>query len=476
MHKNVKEIQEANARKREIGKRLNELADKLAGPDELTQEQREQITGEQKSLRSELDVLNMRTAALVADMAVEERGVSSKADKNAFLRELLLSKDSEGVRQKREISLSVLTDNAKNNIRSAGAVALDVKDLLPDLDEGLIWGLVGLQVQTNVKGDILWPYATSVVNIEEVGEAVALTDQGINFDKIEVSPKRLGATIAITNEALDDSTFDLLSYVQKAITLAVQRHLNWKTFSFDRSLTGLKGPFASAAANPTAIVATYKNLLEKKALIVNAGVDMTGFAWVMDAQTEALLKATPKAPGQGGFIIQDGKLDGDPYFVTHYIRQNANGDADNKMYIGLGVWSNLAANQHGDVKLVIDPFTKATKGETVVTLNTRWSLTTLRPQAFAVYEIQAAPTMIPGIELDIHSASLVKGGSTLQLSAATYPEDAEITWTTSASGKATVSNGLVTTGSTAGDVEITASISYMGKTISDTCVITVTNS
>ena len=196
----------------------------------------------------------------------------------------------------------------------------------------------------------------------------------------------------------------------------------------------------------------------------------------MDAQVEALLKATPKSPGQGGFVIENGKLDGDPYFVSHYIRQDASGDPDSKMYIGLGVWSNLAANQHGDVRLTIDPFTKATKGETVLTLNTRWSLTTLRPQAFAIYEVQAAPDTVPGIELDIHSATLVKGGSTLQLTAATYPEDATVPWASSASGKATVSDGLVTTGSTAGDVNITATISYLGKTISDTCVITVTNS
>ena len=388
MHKNVKEINEANARKREIGKRLTELADQLAGSEKLTDEQREAITGEQKSLRSELEVLNMRTAALVADMAAEGREQASKAEKNAFLRELLLSKDGEGVRQKREISLEALTSGAKNNIRSAGAVDLTVKDLLPDFDEGLIWGKVGLQVQTNVKGDILWPYATSVVAMEEVGEAAQLNEQGINFDKLEVSPRRLGATISITNEALEDATFDLLSYVQKAITLAVQRHLNWKTFSFDNSITGIKGPYASKAEAPDTIEATYKSLLSKKAEIINAGVDMAGFAWVMDAQVEALLKATPKADGQGGFIIQDGKLDGDPYFVTHYIRQAANGQTDSKMYIGLGVWSNLAANQHGDIHLVIDPFTKATKGETVVTLNTRWSLTTLRPEAFAIYEIQ----------------------------------------------------------------------------------------
>ncbi len=384
------DFMEANARKREIGSRLSEIADKISGNDQLTEEVREQLNSESATLREELNVLNMRISAAMANEAAEKVSREQKADKNAVLRELLKSEDANGVRMKREVTLGVLTVGAKNNITSAGAIDLTVKDLMPDLDEGLIWGKVGINVQTNVKGNILWPYATSVVQMEEKGEKAALTDQSINFDNITVVPSRCGATIAISNEAIDDASFDLMGYVQKAITLAQQRYLNWKTFSHDNALTGMKGPWASKAGSIATLEATYANILSAKADLIDAGVEMRNFAWVVDASAEALLKSTPKADGQGGFIIQNGTLDGDPYFVSHYIRQTSAKAKAADMYIGLGAWNYLAANQHGEVRLVIDPYTKAVNNETVITLNTKWSLTTLRDSAFAIYKLTAA--------------------------------------------------------------------------------------
>lgn len=371
-----------NARQREISDRLLAINAEMESAEG---EAREALTNESRDLRGEMEILrNQREAALGNQAAEIQR--EAPVDKNEVLRELLKSEQG-GVRVKREVTLGVLTDNAKNNITSAGAINLTIKDLMPDLDEGLIFGKVGLKVQTGVRGNIVWPYATSVVAMEEVGETASLTDQAINFDNIEVVPKRMGATIAITNEAIDDASFDLLGYVRTALTKAQARQLNWKTFSFDKTITGLKGPFASKTTIKT-IPATYAALLDAKADIIDAGVDMEDFCWVLDAHAEAVLKSTPKTVGQGGFIIQDGKLDGDPYFVSHYIRKGAAAASDD-MYVGFGSWSYFAANQHGDVRLVIDPYTKAVKNETVLTMNTRWSLTTLRPEAFNIVKLDA---------------------------------------------------------------------------------------
>lgn len=375
------DFNKARDRKSEIGTRLNEIADKLGT--EMEASQREALEKEDTDLKLELRVLQSREMAALANEAAS-REVNKPVDKNEILREILKSEQG-GERVKREITLGVLTDNAKNNITSAGAINLTIHDLMPDLDEGLIFGKVGMKVQTGVRGNLLWPYATSVVSMEEVGETASLTDQGINFDNIEVTPKRVGATISVTNEAIDDATFDLLGYVRIAITKAQQRQLNWKTFSFDKNITGLKGPWARKT-NIKSIPATYAALLEAKAKLIDAGVDMGDFCWVLDAHAEAVLKSTPKTVGQGGFIIQDGKLDGDPYFVSHYIRQGASAKSTD-YYIGLGSWNYFAANQHGDVRLIIDPFTKAVKNETMITLNTRWSLTTLRPEAFDIYKL-----------------------------------------------------------------------------------------
>lgn len=383
------DFSKANARKREIGDRLVELADKLESS-ELTDDARKAVEREEKDLRSELEVINMRTAAAMAHMAAEQQGPEVTKSRNEVFRELLRDIRS-GKRQEREITLGVLNSGDTNNITSAGAVNVTVKDIMPNLAEGLIWGKVGMQVQTGVAGNIVWPYATETVKMEEVGETVALSDQDIDFANVKTNPGEVGATIQVTFASIEDATFDVLTFVQVSYDLAMQDFLNWKTFSHASFTGNIKGPWAGKV-NATDLVATYRNILDAKADLINTGVNMSGFCYVLDAKAEALLKSTPKADGQGGFIIQNGTLDGDPYFVSHYIRQKADGTMDTNMYLGLGVWQYLAACQHGAIHMTVDPYTLASKGMLKITIRTRWSLTALREEAFACYKLVEAAT------------------------------------------------------------------------------------
>ena len=168
MKKEQFDFKKANARKREIGDRLNELAEKLDSKEELTEEQREEIRRESLDLRGELDSINMQSAAALAYMAAEQQGREVTRSRNEVFRELLNDIRS-GKRHEREISLSVLTEGAKNNIVSAGADKVTVQDIMPNLSEGLIWDKVGMKVQTGVAGNLVWPYATDNVKIVEVG-------------------------------------------------------------------------------------------------------------------------------------------------------------------------------------------------------------------------------------------------------------------------------------------------------------------
>ena len=74
--------------------------------------------------------------------------------------------------------------------------------------------------------------------------------------------------------------------------------------------------------------------------------------------------------------------------------------------------------------------------------------------------------------LDLHAATIAVG-DTLQLNPIRLsPAGSTITWNSSATAKATVSDGVVT-GSAAGSTIITASITDNGVTYSDTCTVVV---
>ena len=71
------------------------------------------------------------------------------------------------------------------------------------------------------------------------------------------------------------------------------------------------------------------------------------------------------------------------------------------------------------------------------------------------------------------SEATVDGGTTLQLKASVLPEDSTVTWNSSNSVKATVSNKGLVTPVAAGSATITASITVGGTTYKDVCNVTV---
>lgn len=373
----MKKIDELKASLREKADRLGELSQVR----ELSDAQKAevaQLEREYKNISRQLEV-EVREAQLKAlEKPAPDKSVGEQ------LREI--AKDAIEHKQSREISLSILTPGDKNNIVSAGAQATTIFGLLPLLEKGLIWGQVGMKVQTGVTGNLLWPYATTNVEVEERTEAASLNDKDIDFANKTAIPYSSGITIKVTNEAIDEATFDLASFVQTQMALSVMRYLNKKTFS-PANWTGLAGPFKNASL--TELQLSYKNIKEQKALIAATGVDMSGFAYVCDNKTRALLETTPKAVGQGGFILENGKIDGDPVYVTEYINTKVDNTQETGEYrLEMGCWNYLAANQHGEVRFTIDPLTLASSNETKFVLHTKWSLTNLAlADAFKIFKL-----------------------------------------------------------------------------------------
>ena len=148
----------------------------------------------------------------------------------------------------------------------------------------------------------------------------------------------------------------------------------------------------------------YKNLLMAVAKFAAKGYADTDVCLVMDKETEAELKATPKAEGQGGFVIENGKCAGYDYVTSHYINTTLDetGKAlknTDKKFIGVGLFKYLAVQQHGQVRMTVDPISAAKRNVTLVTINTAWSVTDLSVKtttngkknttttAFALYEV-----------------------------------------------------------------------------------------
>ena len=355
-----------------------------------TAEAREAAEIKYNNAKRELEVLEAQERAAALQQA---------PDTNAIIREIFKSARTD--KAQREITLG--TPEAKGQILESGAVNLTIHDIIPTLNEGL--GLP-LNVVTGVPGEELYPVSVDDAEVEEVGETASLTDQDLNFDNIRVKSNRCGISIPVSNTAIDTADFNLLAFIQRKMTLAVKKYLAKKVYS-QAAWSGNKGPFSNLSPAGTITLATdnvYKSILTAVAQFTDKGFDAAKVCLVMDATTEATLKATERGKNTSAYVIENGKCSGYDYVVSHFINTKLHTDGktlvptDDK-FLAIGYFDYLAVQQHGQVRLVIDATSKqvAVKNETAVILNTAFSLTDLSvklnkkggttTQAFALYKL-----------------------------------------------------------------------------------------
>ena len=124
--------------------------------------------------------------------------------------------------------------------------------------------------------------------------------------------------------------------------------------------------------------------------VAATGVEMVGFCFVMSEAMKAALEATPIDAGSGRMVVENGAIGGYPVFCTEYINYGSSKEKADVEYVAAGCFGYLPTNQHGEVRLIIDPYTQAKKDVVVFTLNSDWSITTLRKEAFALYKTAGA--------------------------------------------------------------------------------------
>lgn len=392
--------QELLAKKREINSKLGELV--------AVREKTEDQVREIESLTAEYNQLNREIETMV--QTEREAAAAPVKSKNEQFREFL-----QGASQGRENEIIVGTEAAPGAGLDSGAIDLTIKDLIPNLEEGT--GLPSSQpVVTGVTGNVVYPTDASDMEIEEAGEVAVLDDQKINFDNVKVNPVRVTLSCDVSQKLIDNLHFPIMAHVSKKFQKAWRKYCATKVYS-QANFSGVKGGFAGLASSGTITIGganSASQFLEAVAAFLDKGLPADGVCFVIDATTEALLKAEPIVKGEGsGFIIQDGKLLGYEYVTTHRINTVLGGDSktagsntNNKKlyrttdrYIGIGFFQYLPLQQHGQWRLTIDATSKAQQKKNCVgmVLNTEVSLTNLstalydedgnKVSTFAIYKL-----------------------------------------------------------------------------------------
>lgn len=384
-------LKELIAQRREKCNRMSQIATTAAAANggkgrEFTPEEKDEL----EVLSREVDNMNIQIKATQVDLP-EVKILQREIEIENKIREAVVGRKQLEIPLKREVVQNLET--VQNSL-----VPLTINDVIPPLEKGMIYDKVGIKVQTGLAGDYVWPLLGSI-EAEVAGESVELSDQKLDFTSVKPKPRRVGLKLTVSMQTVTQTRGVILDLIRQQLPMAVSRTLNRMLFSHEKFTGELYGPFKGSEGTAFAgALPTYKELLEMKGQVMGAGIIGGTFCYVMSENMKASLEATPRDAGSGLMICENDKIAGYPVFCTEYINYGAakqvdevdkysgkNADkASGGEYIGAGVWLYQVLGQFGDFRFVIDPYTKAGSDEVVFILNSDWSSTTLRKEAFVL--------------------------------------------------------------------------------------------
>lgn len=322
----------------------------------------------------------------------------TRKDISRRLREIL----SGAREQRRELTLAAQRQGDFGCLDASGAINLTIRDILPTIDNSLQLP-PGLELETGVTGNEVWPISIDDVEMEEEGEVETLTDQGLGFaHQMSSTPVRTGITVEVSNRAIDNSSFDLLAYVQAKFALAQRRYIASRLYT-TADIDGNAGPFSFGHVQEWSVPANglYDSIMAQMTALEEAGFDTKDACIVVDFDMELRLKCTPVRVGEGHMIIENGLCAGYPYVANKYFNTELDATTGKLVKkdsdaIGIAVFKWFKISQHDKARLIVDGKSDdlAQRNVTAITLNTAWAFTDLSKHINGGDHMQAFHTLV----------------------------------------------------------------------------------
>lgn len=402
-----KTLDQLLARKREVVSKLGELNNTIQ-----TRELNDDEKASKKALEVEFENLNREISLAIQEKQAAAVAVAPKVNVNQELREFLkeapkgktfsipMTRESMSYGQQTGTGSAVIYPGTEGYVQG-----ITVVDLIPtDRPDGDILLTAGVPMTTGVVGNkIQWAFAGGVEAVF-ANELAATTERVIDLDKQVPVQQRLTVRVRISNQALENTDYDLQGYIVRQVTDAIRQKINWAAASTTKATEVFYGPFAQSTETgtygtegyvPGKQAGTYSTFTKDTAAemigkIAARNLPLTNCVFVMGAEDFWKLKVTPFDAGSGIMLIgNDNRLLGIPVVVNNAINRATQKGAVSGHNIGLGNFAFLPTMQHGNIRLSVDANSAVASStdEVITTINADFSMTVLKSAAdgFVVY-------------------------------------------------------------------------------------------
>ena len=242
---------------------------------------------------------------------------------------------------------------------------------------------LGARVLPNLRGDVVVPKQTGTSTAQWIAEGSALTDSGLTFGSVRLTPRHVGAITELSRQLLQQSNPAIEQLVRddfvQVVGLAIDKaliHGNGTTEP-EGLLTAASGTGTLATLNWTTIL----KVLEDLAL-----VNVNPSAWLTHPAIATKLRSALKTAALPGYLLENGQMAGLPVAVTNQLA--AKTGTPDKGRIIVGDFTEMLIGTWGSVDILTNQFAEGpySRGAVQVRILTTLDMVPRRENAFAVIE------------------------------------------------------------------------------------------
>ncbi len=245
---------------------------------------------------------------------------------------------------------------------------------------------LGVRYLDGLQGNIA--FVTGGADAAWVAEEAAASKQKPAYAKKVMSPKRLQVLQGVTYDLMHQSSKALDNLIMEDMVKAHAVALDAAIFAGSGSSGQPTGVLSASGVNSITIDAsnggplTYNLLvqMETEVGIDNGLLDDT-LAYVSNAKVQGKLKTIPQIAGYPYYLMNDGKVNGYPFFMSNAIPSNLGTGTAFSAAI-FGNWSEVLVGSWGGMQLIVDPFSAKQNGVLEISAAAYHDVLVRTPEAF----------------------------------------------------------------------------------------------
>lgn len=302
-------------------------------------------------------------------------------------------KSASGIYNESTISIpSFLSSKRALDVATEGTdlVATEnANSIIPVLRPNPIVDQMGATILSGLVGDIDLPRHSGATSATWEGENDANAESTPTFNKISLSPNRLGAYTELSKQLLAQRSPSIDAMVRGDLERAIATALDVAAINGTGSgqplgILGTSG-IGDVAGGTNGAVPTFANIVGLETAVDTANALMGNLGYLTTPGIKGALKTKVKESGQASYVYQsDNTMNGYNAYVSSSVPSAlTKGSSSDCHAIIFGNWSELIIAQWAGVDIVVDPYSLSKTAKIQLVINAWYDVAVRRAASFA---------------------------------------------------------------------------------------------